>query len=95
MEWNTSEAMAALTTKNQIKNLKEDCIVESTLAIWIEIGDTKREEQLVTTQRSNGEEIINWESGFGIENEKWIPIEKIKTKQIYHILLKERTSLKN
>ena len=32
------EAMAAKASKTQLKELKEYCIVESTLKIWFEIG---------------------------------------------------------
>ena len=94
-EWNIPEAMATKPTKAQIKNLKEDYIAESTLAIWMEIGDTKREERLVSTKRATGETTTKWESGFGIYNGEWIPLELIKTKHIYQVLLQKRTSVKN
>ena len=36
--WGVREAMSAKPNKTQLKELKEDCIVESTLKIWFEIG---------------------------------------------------------
>jgi len=46
-KWGVQEAMAAKPNKKQLRELKEDCIVESTLKIWFEIGGKgggKREE---------------------------------------------------
>jgi hypothetical protein len=37
-KWGVQEAMAASPNKRQLKELREDCIVESTLKIWFEIG---------------------------------------------------------
>ena len=86
--------MAAKLTKAQIKNLKEDCIVESTLEIWMEIEGTKREERLVSAKRATGETTTKWESGVGIYHGEWIPLEHTKTKQIYQALLKKRIPVK-
>ena len=36
--WGVREAMAAKPSKQQRRELKEECIVESTLKIWFEIG---------------------------------------------------------
>ena len=52
-EWTTPEAMAATPTKNQIKNLKKDCIVELLSAIWMEIGGTKKRRTLSNNPASN------------------------------------------
>ena len=36
--WGVQEALAASPNKRQLKELRDDCIVESTLKIWFEIG---------------------------------------------------------
>ncbi len=36
--WGVVKAMAARPTKKQLNGLKEDCVVESSLRIWFEIG---------------------------------------------------------
>ena len=37
------EAMAATPTKRQTDRLKDECITESALKIWIEVGGIKQE----------------------------------------------------
>ena len=41
-QWNVDKAMAAKPTRSQRKQLKETCLTESTLKIWIEIKGEKR-----------------------------------------------------
>jgi len=94
--WGVREAMAAKPNRKQIEELKEDCIVESTLKIWFEIGGKgggkKKEEK-----KEKGEMREMELSGMGVEEEKegWTPIERLKTRQIYDRLIKKRMKLKN
>jgi hypothetical protein len=76
--------------------LKDDCIVESTLRIWFEIGGKgggKEKEE----KKEKGEKREIELSGMGVEEEKegWTPIERLKTRQIYDRLIQKRMTLKN
>ena len=42
--WGVKEAMAAKTSSKQRNTLREDCLTESTLKIWLEAGGTKRDD---------------------------------------------------
>ena len=69
--WEVPEAMAAKPTKKQIKELRESCIVESTLKTWIEIGGTWKEpkgEQKEEEQKDKEEK--KTVTGFGVEHAK-------------------------
>ena len=92
--WKVSEAMGAKPSKKEQKELDDKCITESAIKVWIEIGGTKRKERIV--EEKKGEEVIsNWESGFGVEKKDvWIPIEKLKSKTIYEILIDKRNRIK-
>ena len=94
--WEVPEAMAAKPTKKQIKELRESCIVESTLKTWIEIGGTWKEpkgEQKEEEQKDKEEK--KTVTGFGVEHAKeWTPIEQLKTKLVYAILIEKRMKLK-
>ena len=46
--WGVEEAMAAKPKKKQLDELREGCVVESTLKLWHEIGGAKREAREVT-----------------------------------------------
>ena len=94
--WGVREAMPAKPSKRQLKELKEDCIVESTLKIWFEIGGkgggTQKEEKEET-----GETVDIDLSGMGVDEEKggWTPIERLKTRHAYDRLIRTRMKLKN
>ena len=86
--------MAAKPSKKEIEELKEDCIVESTLKIWFEIGGKgggKEKEE----KKEKGETREIELSGMGVEEEKggWTPIERLTTRQIYHRLIQKRMAL--
>ena len=94
--WEVEEAMAAKPSKKQLKELKQSCIVESTLKIWFEIGGrgggAKEEEEI----NEKGEKRVVMLSGIGVEAEqRWIPIEKLKTRHVYERLVKIRMTMKN
>ena len=84
--------MTVKPSRKQIKELKEDCIVESTLKIWFEIGGKQKEEQ-----KEKGEMKEIELSGLGVDEEKegWTPIERLKTKQAYDRLIRTRMKLRN
>ena len=87
--WGVREAMAAKPSKQQRTELKEDCIVESTLKIWFEIGGKGGGKQ--KGERKEKGEVREIElSGMGVEEEKggWTPIERLKTKQAYDRLIR-------
>ena len=92
--------MASNPTKIQQRGLKDECLTESTLRTWLEIGGKKQEARYVekhprSEQKEQGIKII-WESGFGVENEgDWTPIERLKTKIVYEILTKKRNKIKD
>jgi hypothetical protein len=94
--WEVREAMAAKPSRKQLKELKEDCIVESTLKIWFEIGGKgggkQKEEKKVKGEMKEIER-----SGMGVDEEKggWTPIERMKTKQIYDRLIRKRMRLRD
>ena len=52
--WGVREAMSAKPNKTQLKELKEDCKVESTLKIWFEIGGGKGRERGWTRRKEGG-----------------------------------------
>jgi hypothetical protein len=94
--WGVAEAMAAKPKKKQIKELKETCIVESTLKIWFEIGGKggggRREE------RNEKGEVTEIElSGLGIAETggEWTPLERLKTRQTYDRLIQTRMKLRD
>ena len=83
--WETEEAMASNPTKIQQRGLKDECLTESTLRTWLEIGGKKREARYVEKHpRSEHKEQginITWESGFGVENEgDWTQNRETKNK---------------
>ena len=92
--------MASKPTKIQQRGLKYECLTESTLRTWLEIGGKKQEARYVekhprSEQKEQGIKII-WESEFGVENEgDWTPIERLKTKIVYEILTKKRNKIKD
>ena len=94
--WGVREAMAAKPSKTQLKELNEDCIVESTLKIWFEIGGkgggNQKEEK-----EEKGETVEIELSGMGVDEEKggWTPVERLKTRQAYDRLIRTRMKLKN
>jgi hypothetical protein len=95
-KWGVREAMAATPTGKQRAELKEDCIVESTLKIWFEIGGrgggkTKEERKEKGVMR----EVER--SGMGVDEEKegWTPIERLTTRQTYDRLIRRRMKLKD
>ena len=94
--WGVAEAMAARPTKKQLNGLKEDCVVESSLRIWFEIGGGGRgrtkEERTV-----KGETTTVELSGLGVTdtNEKWIPIEGLTGRQTYDRLIQTRMKIKD
>jgi hypothetical protein len=95
-KWGVQEAMAAKPNKIQLKELKEDCIVESTLKIWFEIGGKGGGKQ--KEERKEKGELREFElSGMGVDEEKggWTPIERLTTKQSYDRLVRSRMKLKN
>ena len=49
--------MSANPTRKERKNLKDICLTESSLGIWLEIGGTKKEPRYVEPhiQNNNGE----------------------------------------
>ena len=94
--WGVEEAMAATPSKRQIKSLHTTCLVESTLALWHEIGGSKKPERMVATTHPDTSVTMEWESGFGVQHkDNWHTIEAIKTNTIYSILLEKRYKLKN
>ena len=97
--WGVEEAMAAKATEKQIKNLRENCLVESSLKTWLEIGGTKGEGgQEIPGEQGEKKKLEKeeWQTGFGIYlRDEWIPIEELKSKQIYKILIGKRMKRKN
>ena len=92
--WGVAEA--AKPSKKQVKELKEDCVVEDTLRIWFEIGG--RGGVAVKEKRKKKEEEIEVElSGLGIDNVDgdWIPIERMKMRKAYDKLIQKRMKMKN
>ena len=91
--WGVREAMAAKPSKTQLKELKEDCIVESTLKIWFEIGGKGGGKQKEEKEEKGEIEL----SGMGVDEEKggWTLIERLKTRQAYDRLIRTRMKLKN
>ena len=88
--------MGAKPSKRQIKELKEECIVESTLKIWFEIGGKgggKQKEE----KKDMGETREIELSGMGVDEEKggWTPIERLTTRQAYDRLIRTRMKLRN
>ena len=52
--WETEEAMVSNPTKIQQRGLKDECLTESTLRTWLEIGGKKQEARYVeNTQYHN------------------------------------------
>ena len=94
--WEVAEAMAATPTKKQLKTLDSTCLVESTLALWHEIGGTNLGDRMVTNTLPDNTTTTTWESGFGAHHHDiWHPLENLKTSTIYDILLENRTKLRN
>jgi len=95
-KWGVQEAMAASPNKRQLKELREDCIVESTLKIWFEIGGKGGGKQ--KEERKEGGELKEIElSGMGVDEEEggWTPIERLTTKQTYDRLIQTRMTIRN
>jgi hypothetical protein len=94
--WGVREAMAAKPSKRQITALNEECIVESTLKIWFEIGGKGGGKQK-GEKKEKGEVREIELSGMGVEEEKggWTPIESLTTRQAYDRLIRTRMRLKN
>ena len=93
--WRVQEAMAAKPNKRQLKELKEDCVVESTLKIWFEIGGQGGGKQK-EGKEENGEMKEIELSGMGVDEEgRWTPIERLKTRQVYNRLIQKRMKLRN
>ena len=98
--WETEDAMALNPTNIQQRGLKNECLTESTVRTWLEIGEKKQEARSVekhprSEQKEQGIK-ITWELGFGVENEGGsTPIEKLKTKIVYQILTNKRNKIKD
>ena len=102
--WNMeASALEATPDKQQQRELKEGCLVESTLKIWFEIGGCSRErlEGGGEEKESKEEEIQNkkktrtdkkrTKKEIGVEIEgKWIPITRLTTTQAYNQLKAKR-----
>ena len=93
-KWGVQEAMAARPTKKQLMELKADCIVESTLKVWLEIGGQgggKREEERKTKEGKVRVAL----SGLGLVEAKegWTPIERMKSREAYNRLVQRRMKL--
>ena len=81
-------------TLNQRKKLQQNCIVESTLNIWYELGGTSRSKYEAKTGKKvkaekKDEKVPAHDWGFDIEGE-WHGLDTIKTSQIYNALLDKR-----
>ena len=96
IRWEVEEAMVATPSKKQLKELKTTCLVESTLALWHEIGGSKQQDRLVETTHPDMSTTTSWESGFGIRHtNNWHAIETLKTNLIYTVILGKRNKLRN
>ncbi len=94
--WGVREAMAAKPNRKQLKELKEECTVESTLKIWFEIGGKGGGKQ--KEERKKKDEIREiLLSGMGVDEEKggWTPIERLTTRKAYDRLTRTRMKLRN
>jgi hypothetical protein len=94
--WGVQEVLEAKPSKKQRRELKEDCIVESTLKIWFEIGgkgggDRKEERQAAGERREVELSGLGMDMGAG----EWTPIERINTRQVYDKLIAMRMKLKD
>jgi hypothetical protein len=94
--WEVGEAMKAKPSKKEVAELNEECIVESTLKIWFEIGGKGGGKQM-EEKKEKGEVREIELSGLGVEEEKggWIPIERLTTRQTYDRLIRTRMRVKN
>ena len=97
--WNVEEAMVAKPSRQQRKQLNNNCLTENTLNISLEIGGEKQPSRYITTQpkpeQKNKRPITTWESGFGVRRkDEWTSIEKIKSKLVYQILMEKRSRLR-
>ena len=93
--WGVPEAMAATPTKTQIQGLNKLCLVESTLALWHEIGGSKLPKRMVKTTIADNKTTKSWETGFRIQHKhQWHPIETLQTQTIYGTLLEKQTKLR-
>ena len=54
-EWGVKEAMASKPTKSMTMKLKETCIAESALRVWIEIGGRKEPSRNIPEEHERGE----------------------------------------
>lgn len=77
--------MAVKLTRKQRKELKDKCLTESTLRIWLEIGGIKKVPRYMgkpsISNTHEQETIKKRESCFGIEtDDKWTPIEQMTSK---------------
>ena len=76
--------------------MKDECIVESTLKIWYEIGGKgggKEKEE----KKEKGETREIELNRMGVDEEKggWTPIERLTTRQAYDRLIQKRMTLRN
>ena len=77
-KWGVPEAMGAKPKKKQSDGLRQDCLVESTLKIWLEIGGTKKEPRTTRSRkgdqtRQQGKPGWAWrrqKSGFRLNNSR-------------------------
>ena len=94
--WTVPEAMAATPSRRQLRELDATCLVESTLALWHEIGGTFLGERVRKHVQADATTATTWESGFGVHcRETWHPIESLRTKTTYAILLAKRSKLRH
>ena len=56
IKWNVNEAMASNPSRKQRKDIKDACLTESSLGIWLEIGERKQPSRYIKTQPKPGQE---------------------------------------
>ena len=82
--WGTMNVMTHRPSNKQKGDLNKECLVESTMKIWYEIGGGV--ERMV--QKEDG---IVKEMGMMFKN-GWIALENLKTKHVYDVLVERRDS---
>ena len=102
-----ASALEATPSKEQLRELNEKCLVESTLKIWFDIGGSSKErrkqegkEKEEKKEKENKQEMKidqkRTKKEIGIADEGgWIPITAITTKQAYERLKSKRLKIGN
>ena len=85
--WGTMNVMTHRPSNKQKGDLNKECLVESTMKIWYEIGGGV--ERMV--QKEDG---IVKEMGMMFKN-GWIALEKLKTKHVYDALVERRLKMRD